>query len=539
VRKKHQEDFDTWQKAESAIGHLNAEKVRLEADLDAVKEKLVSARILEKELILKKKKYERELNAAGEKIKPLLDEIENLRRERKHLDNPAGETIFKRGMVLVVTLFFIALAGSIISPAWWLLIILTISALLTAAGGWLLFSHIAKLARLKALEKEIFIEAAKLRFPADSLDDLNSAYTALERQKAEATDELNEAEKELGWFQKEIDRIRDSLEKTVQRISDEKDKINSIRQKVTVDSLDEFRACLEQAVRLKSEIKNQEYLLQSHFERTDSQSEIEHDYSYWKAKVEELSSYREAAPGLHYNQADFDRLKTELAENEIKSGSLKEKQKGWIEELRDVEKEFNELMQFDLQDYLPCQTTVDLEVVSEKLSCWLEQQNKNLSASRLAVSVFEELRDEEEKKVTTLFGADSPVSFYFNKMTGGIYKEVCFEGGEYPLKVVTADGRNLDASKLSGGAYDQLYFSIRLALGEKLLQGNRGFFILDDPFIKADPIRLKTLLDMLIDICHRGWQILYFSSKGEVREALKDRIKKGEVSQYSVGLSQN
>lgn len=533
-----QEDFDSWQKAESATGHLNTEKLRLEADLDAVKKELVSVRILEKDLVLKKKKYERELNTAGEKLKPLLDENENLHRESSYSENLAENAIFKRGMVLVIALFFIALTGAIISPAWWLFVILTISALLTAAGTGLLFGHIGKQVRLKALEKEIFIEAAKLGFPADRLDDIDLAYTNLERLKAETSEELNEAEKELGWFQKENDRIRDSLEKTALRIGDEKDKINSFRQKLMLDSLDEFRTYLERGIRLKSEIRSQQSLLQSHFERTDNQAGVEPDYSYWEAKVEELSSYREAAPGLHYNQTDVDRLEAELTDNELKNGSLKEKQKEWIEELRDVEKEFNELMQFDLQDYLPCQTTVDLEVISEKLSSWLELQDLNLTASKLALSVFEELKEEEEKKVTTLFGADSPVSFYFNEITGGIYKEVCFEGGEYPLKVVTADGRNLDAYKLSGGAYDQLYFSIRLALGEKLLKGSRGFFILDDPFIKADPIRLKLLLNMLMDICQSGWQILYFSSKGEVREALKDRIEKGEVSEYSVGLSE-
>ena len=77
--------------------------------------------------------------------------------------------------------------------------------------------------------------------------------------------------------------------------------------------------------------------------------------------------------------------------------------------------------------------------------------------------------------------------------------------------------------QLSGGAYDQLYFSIRLALARKLLQGEKGFFLLDDPFIKADPRRLSRLLEMLLQLAAEGWQIIYFSSKGEVREALKGK----------------
>jgi uncharacterized protein YhaN len=92
------------------------------------------------------------------------------------------------------------------------------------------------------------------------------------------------------------------------------------------------------------------------------------------------------------------------------------------------------------------------------------------------------------------------------------------------------DGEKLGAEKLSGGAYDQLYFSIRLTLGEKLLKGNKGFFIMDDPFIKADPDRLKRQIDTLKNITQLGWQVLYFSAKGEIYEALKTDIENGTVN---------
>ena len=98
------------------------------------------------------------------------------------------------------------------------------------------------------------------------------------------------------------------------------------------------------------------------------------------------------------------------------------------------------------------------------------------------------------------------------------------------ILVKRKDGVILDAEKLSGGAYDQLYFSIRLALGEKLLKGGKGFFILDDPFIKADPDRLKSQIDMLKAIANKGWQILYFSAKGEVMEILRDDIDSNRVN---------
>ena len=92
----------------------------------------------------------------------------------------------------------------------------------------------------------------------------------------------------------------------------------------------------------------------------------------------------------------------------------------------------------------------------------------------------------------------------------------------------------LEGSRLSGGAADQLYFAIRLALGKRLLGGGTGFFILDDPFVKADPFRLTTLLGMLEQIVSQGWQVLYFSAKGEVKAALQEGIECGRVKLFTM-----
>jgi len=109
-------------------------------------------------------------------------------------------------------------------------------------------------------------------------------------------------------------------------------------------------------------------------------------------------------------------------------------------------------------------------------------------------------------------------------------EEVEFIPEEKKIQVRLKDGNTLDVEKLSGGAYDQLYLSIRLALGEKLLKGTQGFFIMDDPFIKADRERLERQLDILKKICEIGWQIIYFTAKDEVVELLKADIEEGRVN---------
>ena len=97
------------------------------------------------------------------------------------------------------------------------------------------------------------------------------------------------------------------------------------------------------------------------------------------------------------------------------------------------------------------------------------------------------------------------------------------------VEVRRRDGTLLEAGKLSGGAYDQLYLAIRLALGEEMLQGKRGFFIMDDPFIKADPERLQRQIAVLKRIAKSGWQVVYISAKGEMKDAAQKQIKSGGI----------
>ncbi|HMA76250.1 MAG TPA: hypothetical protein VKO43_02965, partial [Candidatus Krumholzibacteriaceae bacterium] len=69
---------------------------------------------------------------------------------------------------------------------------------------------------------------------------------------------------------------------------------------------------------------------------------------------------------------------------------------------------------------------------------------------------------------------------------------------------------------------------------EKVLKDKKGFFIMDDPFIKADPDRLQRQMETLKNIVLRGWQIIYFSSKGEVKNVLEKDIRKGAVEYFEI-----
>ena len=201
--------------------------------------------------------------------------------------------------------------------------------------------------------------------------------------------------------------------------------------------------------------------------------------------------------------------------------------------LDEIGREANKILQPEA-DYLHCTTSVDLEAVHATLRAFIQGTEDTRDTVLKVMDIFENIEAQEQKKVAELFGPDNPVSGYFSEITDGLYEAVLFNQEQGCIEVLRRDGTMLEAEKLSGGAYDQLYLAIRIALGERLLQGTTGFFIMDDPFVKADPARLQKQIEVLQHIVQLGWQVLYFSAKAEMKDALKTPIKRGGVGYLEI-----
>ncbi|MBA7602324.1 hypothetical protein ES703_09413 [subsurface metagenome] len=204
-----------------------------------------------------------------------------------------------------------------------------------------------------------------------------------------------------------------------------------------------------------------------------------------------------------------------------------------MDELKEVEKRTSNIIPSE-EDYLHCKTTVDLNAIKEMLNSFIDENKRKRETVMNVMEIFEEIEKEEAEKVTSLFGKNSPVSAYFMKITEGMYKHVGYNTENRRVEVLSENGELLSAEKLSSGAYDQLYLSIRLALGEKILKGEKGFFIMDDPFVKSDIDRLKSQLFILQELSKTGWQFLYFTAKNEIKDCLKDEIKKKQISHFEI-----
>lgn len=138
-----------------------------------------------------------------------------------------------------------------------------------------------------------------------------------------------------------------------------------------------------------------------------------------------------------------------------------------------------------------------------------------------ALTVLEAVETAERAAVEELFfGAESAVSEYFSTITDGRYRAVSYDANDETLVVETAGGRELTPAQLSQSTFDQLYFAVRLAFAQELLEGTPGVLILDDAFLAADADRFDRQADLVAGMAADGWQLLYFTAKADARDRL-------------------
>jgi hypothetical protein len=182
-----------------------------------------------------------------------------------------------------------------------------------------------------------------------------------------------------------------------------------------------------------------------------------------------------------------------------------------------------------LQSSPPCRSTQELDRIAALIGEFCEGIERDRRTAQDAIRICRQIDAEERARVSDLFGADSPISGYMSAITDGRYTAVHYDTGKNFIYLSTADGDRVPADHLSGGAFDQLYLAIRVTIARRFLSDEKGFLIMDDPFVKADAERLGRMMEMLRGLVDDGWQVLYFSAKDEVVDALAADVGKGRV----------
>ena len=525
----NEKDKELYRDCERDMEIYKKEREKLKAELDEKK----------KELREKKEKWkgkERELQVLkgrkkkiDEEIKP---EINSYQKMREDLAGKEAKNKFFALMAIIFALFLaISILGIIIRPQGLFYGLAIVFSILTGALGVFRFLFERKKAALVRMFEKIKLNTSKFRLDSTDIQKILLNIQNFSDDFSKKEDELGEISGEKRFLEEEIKGIQEErLPEIEAKIREAKKRRDEIKLKAEVETIKEYNEKLRLKQRKEKLRDEQITLLESHF--GSEGKELGKNLSYWQKEIGEFEEFKNKAKEIEYSEKGVSELKKRKEGLLAKEEKIKGKMAGFREELREIEREANEILRLE-EDYLYCTTSIELDAAQRKLKDFIEEIESKKDNVLEVMKIFEEIEAEEEEKVADLFGKEARVSEYFQKITDGIYEEVEYTT-EKKIQVRLRNRDTLDADKLSGGAYDQLYLSIRLALGEKLLKGEKGFFIMDDPFIKADRERLAKQIDILKKIAESGWQILYFTAKDEIRDILKEDVENGKVSYIEV-----
>lgn len=108
---------------------------------------------------------------------------------------------------------------------------------------------------------------------------------------------------------------------------------------------------------------------------------------------------------------------------------------------------------------------------------------------------------------------EARASEYFSAVTRRPGRRIHFDE-ELRVTALEDDGRRIMPAQLSQGARDQLYLSLRMAVGDLLSAGDAPPFILDDPFHNCDDDRLAAIREALVRLSQKR-QILLFTHRND------------------------
>ena len=520
----NEKDEQLWRDSEKDIKRYSEEREKLLAELKEKKKEL-------KEVREELKEVEREFQVLDKRKRKIDDEV---KPELKNYEREVGEVKSKEtknkfytvAAIASAILLSISILGLAINPLPIFYGLVVFFLMSTIIFGGLRFTFTQKRAHLNTVFEGIKLTCSRFELDGKDAKEIYSKIQKFEEEYEKKTSELQEIRRKKENLEGEIKKLQEErIPKEEKKIKDAEKKINEIKEKSGEKSMEEYIKKLESKRKLERKIGEQKNVLKTLF--GEKSKELERNISYWDEEVGKLEEYKDKAKYVkYYSETTASKLEKKKQELEQELETLKENMKSIQKEMEEVERKANEILRLE-EEYLHCKTLVDLEAIKDKLQRFIDENERNKDDVLKLIEIFEEIEAEEKEKVSELFGKESPISRYFNEITDGLYEKVTFNQEIGKIEVKRKDGVILEAEKLSGGAYDQLYLSIRLALGEKLLKGKKGFFIMDDPFIKADPDRLRRQIEILKKICKLGWQVIFFSAKGEIKEILEEDFKTG------------
>jgi exonuclease SbcC len=443
---------------------------------------------------------------------------------------------YKLGAFLTAAVAVASIVGFVFtgnSAMWMLALPMALACLFFVyqAVGQLRVARIAaeQLASVKRVAAQAGLTGDTVEIIAAAVRDLDDEFQSMQQQ-------VSDLETDLRVARQRMQEVKgDQMPRVQQTDEAARAEVERIRSNARLDTPEQYRAAVEKKRQIEAGLAAQYAVLSN--ELGHPEGHPEDNIPFWEEELRKLAAVRDQETDMQFNEDLFARLQGERANLQAEVRRLRSAVSRIGDDLRIIEQRANAVLRTPSDEPLYCSASADLPAVRDRLRQFTASRMERADVARAAIGVFSEIGEHEEAKVARMFGPASPVSRYFAEVTGGLYESVDYvsDGEERTIEVRLRSGTTLDASQLSGGTWDQLYLAVRLALGQSLLGGRKGFFLMDDPFVKADPDRLLRQLDLLKKLVALGWQVIYFTAKAEVTEALAAEVEAGSVRRVRLG----
>jgi len=526
----NEKDKDNWKEYENNLNIFNQEKSKLMSEL---KENIGSLNNITEEI----KQKQIDLKIPTEINTRITTEI---KREIFEYEVKTGDLGIKRektkffNMLLIITsiLFgmslFVALISSSILGYFLASIFGGISILFIAYR----FQFIKDKGWVDGLIERLNLELIELGLKGGNFEEITSNIQNFEINYKRKESELNNLMNSKNNLESLINQLNNSRIPEIDiKIKTNEDSIRSLKKKSRTGTIDEYLEQLNLNKEYRQTYETQKAILKNLF-GSESVTD-EEQILFWSNELKQLEVYKDKSIELRFDEEIVNSLRDEIIELENQIESLTVIMSEINNELSDIEIEVNNILN-PKDDHYHCSTSNDLIKIQEKLLNFQKENNEVRDNILEIIEIFKDIETKEREKISKLLSKKSMVAEYFKEITDGLYHEIRFDIDSAQVEVKRKDDQFIKIEHLSGGTYDQLYFTIRLALAEKILKDQPGFFILDDPFIKADSERLRRQIQMLKKICEFGWQVLYFTSKDEIVDSLKEDIDSGNVNYFKL-----
>ncbi len=526
------DELDEWEAQEQKASKAADQVKRLQSELQRLRQTI-------EELEARHAEKGRELQV----LKRRADDAEELQLQMREHDRsvqalrslgPAEHFLKRAGLVLAL-LTALALGASLAVHTAWALALAGLFGLPALACGIVALRNALRRGRADAQLAALRRRAAQIALKGETTEEIRRAIRCLDDEREKTSLAVQQLTADCRVAREKLEQITETqLPQAREKLESARRAIADIRTRSGLSGPAQYRERVLERERHLESVRTHAAVLES---RLGSAAERPEDnLGHWEDKLRPLAQHAESVSAVEYSEHRVQELQRKRRELVNRRGELQRALEGLRKKLEEVARRANEILRLE-DDYLHCQTLRDLETIQDRLAAFVERHESRAELAREAIAIFEQINRQEEDKVAELFGPESAVSHLLAEITDGLYEAVLYERGEdggRRVCVRAEDGTVLDARRLSGGAYDQLYLAVRLALGEALLGEQKGFFIMDDPFVKADADRLRRQVELLNRIVQRGWQVLYLTAKEEVRRALEPQIQQGLVQQLPV-----